>query len=117
MESEEFPLRPCKSLPPPFRDLDALQNRASQHLGNPSSGQSDMGQGVSNPAKEIEGNFKAQEDVMVVQQGNMSVPLKDKGNERAALVRKEGPLQLLDLPLDILKDIFKEVSTCYRPTW
>ncbi|CAF9903020.1 MAG: hypothetical protein ALECFALPRED_000103 [Alectoria fallacina] len=110
MESEESILRPCKSLPPPFRDLDALQNRASPHLGNPSSGQGDMAPGLSNPAKEIEGNFKAQEDVVVVQQGNKSVPLKGKGHERATLVRKEGPLQLLDLPLDILKDIFKEVT-------
>ena len=30
--------------------------------------------------------------------------------ERAAVVNKDGPLELLDLPMDILKDIVKEVS-------
>lgn len=110
MESEESLLRPCKSLPPPFKDHDAQQNRISPHLGSLSSGQGDMGQGVSNSAKEIEGDYSAQEDFVVKQEGKMSMPLKDKDKEMAAPVRKNGPLQLLDLPLDILKDVFKEVT-------
>lgn len=108
MESEESLLRPCKSLPPSFKDHDALQNKASPHLGSLSSGQVDTGQGVSDLAKEIEGIYKAQEDVEVMQDGMISMPCK--GKDVAAPTRKEGPLQLLDLPLDILKEIFKEVS-------
>jgi len=37
--------------------------------------------------------------------------LKDKEEEWTAVVKKQGPLQLLDLPLDVLKDIVKEVSS------
>jgi hypothetical protein len=37
--------------------------------------------------------------------------LKDKEQEWTALARKEGPLRLLDLPLDVLKEIVKEAST------
>ena len=36
--------------------------------------------------------------------------LKDKEQEWTAVVKKQGPLQLLDLPLDVLKEIVKEVS-------
>jgi hypothetical protein len=37
--------------------------------------------------------------------------LKDKEQEWTAVVKKKkGPLQLLDLPLDVLKEIVKEVS-------
>ena len=36
--------------------------------------------------------------------------LKDKEQEWTAVVKKEGPLQLLDLPLDVLKEIVKEVG-------
>jgi len=36
--------------------------------------------------------------------------LKGKEKDWAAAATKEGPLRLLDLPLDILKIIFKEVS-------
>jgi hypothetical protein len=37
--------------------------------------------------------------------------LKDKEQEWAAVVEKKGPLQLLDLPMDVLKEIVKEVRT------
>ncbi|TAQ83501.1 hypothetical protein B7494_g8176 [Chlorociboria aeruginascens] len=36
--------------------------------------------------------------------------LKDKAEEWAAVVEKKGPLQLLDLPMDVLKEIVKEVT-------
>ena len=36
--------------------------------------------------------------------------LKDKEQEWTAVAKKQGPLQLLDLPLDVLKEIVKEVS-------
>ena len=73
-----------------------------------------MSQGVGSPAKEIEESYMAHEDGTVTQEDKTSRPHKGKGKEPTASARKEGPLQLLDLPLDILKDIFKEVSTCKR---
>jgi len=36
--------------------------------------------------------------------------LKDKEREWAAVAAKKGPLRLLDLPLDVLKEIVKEVN-------
>jgi hypothetical protein len=36
--------------------------------------------------------------------------LKDKEQEWTAVAKKQGPLRLLDLPLDVLKEIVKEVS-------
>ena len=111
MESEESPLRPCKSLPLPFKDLDTLQNRTSPHLGSISSTQGEMDQGVTGPAKDIvDGGSVTQEDGVIRQEDNIANA--QKGNEpgTAASIRKEGPLNLLNLPLDILKDIFKEVS-------
>ena len=44
--------------------------------------------------------------------------LKDKEQEWTAVVKKKGPLQLLDLPLDVLKEIVKEVSLRFlRSAW
>ncbi|TKA61921.1 hypothetical protein B0A49_09337 [Cryomyces minteri] len=40
----------------------------------------------------------------------MSRLLKGKDKEWAAVVEKKGPLQLLDLPVDVLKEIIKEVT-------
>ncbi len=36
--------------------------------------------------------------------------LKEKEQEWAAVVKKKGPLRLLDLPMDVLKEIVKEVG-------
>lgn len=116
MESEESLLRPCKSLPPPFKDHDALQNRISPYLGSVSSTQGEMGQGFSSPAKENEGSYVTQEDDVITQEDEVFRSHKGKETESAANVRREGPLNLLDLPLDILKDILKEVSICKGDT-
>ena len=111
MESEESLLRPCKSLLPPFKDLDTLQNRISPPLGSISSNQGEMDQGISSPVKDvIDGGSVAQEDGVIRQEDKIASPQRSKKSEIAASVRKEGPINLLDLPLDILKDIFKEVS-------
>ncbi len=111
MDSEESLLRPCKSLPPPFRDHDALQNRISPHLGSISSTQGEMIQGAGTPTREIEeGAYMTQEDGVVGQEDKTLSPQKSKEPESAAVPRSKGPLNLLELPLDILKDIFKEVS-------
>lgn len=45
--------------------------------------------------------------------GKMAQLLKDKEKEWAAAIEKKGPLQLLDLPVDVLKEIIKEVSILY----
>lgn len=37
--------------------------------------------------------------------------LKNKEQEWAAVMEKKGPLELLDLPMDILKEIVKEVTS------
>jgi len=37
--------------------------------------------------------------------------LKDKEQEWAAVAAKKGPLELLDLPLDVLKELVKEVCS------
>ena len=110
MDPEESLLRPCKSLPPPLKDHDALQNRTSPHLGSISSTQVEMAPGANASAKDIEGSSVAQEDDKVKQEIELSMPPKGNETESAATMRKKGPLQLLDLPLDILKDIFKEVG-------
>jgi hypothetical protein len=40
--------------------------------------------------------------------------LKDKEQEWTAVVERKGPLRLLDLPMDVLKEIVKEVSRSLR---
>ena len=110
MESEESLLRPCKSLPPPFKGHDALLNRMSPHMGSVST-QGEMGQGANNPVKDIEGGSTREDSVVTTQEDKILSHEKGKEGEAGAIVRREGPLNLLDLPLDILKDIFKEVST------
>ena len=111
MESEESPLRPCKSLPLPFKDLDTLQDRLSPPLGSIFSTQGEMDHGVTDPAKDIvdDGSVK-QEDGVKRQKDKIASPQRDNEPEMAASIRKESSLNLLNLPLDILKDIFKEVS-------
>ena len=116
MDSEESLLKPCKSLPPLLRDHEALQNRVSPHLGSISSTQGEMTQESSTHAKDIEeGGYVAQKEGGIQQEDKNSDLQKAEKPELAANNRKEGPLNLLDLPLDILKDIFKEVST--RSNW
>ena len=109
MESEESLLRPCKSLPPPPKEHDALQIRISPHFGSASS-TGEMVQGFNTPTKEIDGGYVAREEGAMTQEDENTVPQMGKEPEQAVTVRKEGPLNLLDLPLDVLKDIFKEVS-------
>lgn len=42
--------------------------------------------------------------------GKRTMSLKGKEREVSSVEKREGPVQLLDLPLDILKDILKEVG-------
>jgi hypothetical protein len=61
------------------------------------------------PATPHEKAHKAGVDVRT----KISNLLKDKEQEWSAVVKKQGPLRLLDLPLDVLKEIVKEVSPPY----
>jgi len=49
------------------------------------------------------------EQPLVDARSSISNLLKDKEQEWAAVAEKKGPLQLLDLPMDVLKEIVKEV--------
>ena len=111
MESADSLLGSHKSLPTPFKGHDAPQNRMSPYLGSPSSTHGEMAQGMIMPAKETEESYVAQDDDVVVQDDNIAKPFKEEKTTSAEGARRKGPLELLDLPLDILKDIFKEVST------
>ena len=106
MESEESLLITCKSLPPHLKDPDVLQDRINPYIGSVSSTQGEMDQGITGPAKNIIDNG------LVTQEDRTASPQTNP--EAARTVRKEGPLNLLDLPLVILKDIFKEVSAIGR---
>ena len=58
---------------------------------------------------------KDMEHPLVDARSSISNLLKDKEQEWASLAEKTGPLQLLDLPMDILKEIVKEArlkSSC-----
>ena len=116
MESPESLLGSHKSLPPPSKGHDALQNRMSPHLGSPSSAHGEMAQGINMPAKEIEESYVAQDDGVVTQDENVAKPFKSEETASDDATRRKGPRELLDLPLDILKDIFKEVSICKGDT-
>lgn len=50
------------------------------------------------------------EDEMELPACKKSRLLKGKEKEASVETKKEGPVQLLDLPLDILKDVLKEVG-------
>lgn len=54
--------------------------------------------------------FEDMERPLVDAKSSISNLLKHKEQEWSAVVEKKGPLQLLDLPMDILKEIVKEVS-------
>lgn len=85
--------KPSKLILVSTKEHPALPNRA--YPGSPSHNLGDM---------------DPDSDIMVAQKNNVSRLLKGKEKEWTAVLAKERPLQLLDLPLDILKEIFKEVS-------
>src|SRR4051794_27706519 len=43
--------------------------------------------------------------------------LKDKEQEWKAVAERKGPLRLLDLPMDVLKEIVKEVCPFFLPSF
>lgn len=127
MDSEEPYLRPCKQLPSPSNDRQASILSMGQHLGTQSSSQGLFGQDSRESSQEpssshedLEDNTSHSEEELSIDKsahGTSESPIEKmarhlKGKERdwAIATKKEGPLQLLDLPLDVLKIILKEVS-------
>jgi len=127
MDSDEPFLRPCKQLPSPTNDRHNSYMSMGQHIGiqslsqglidhksressqEPSTGlehtddeTSQYDQDFTVDASEYAGFETSEEKVARL--------LKGKEKDWAATVKKGGPLRLLDLPLDILKVILKEVS-------
>ncbi len=130
MDTDEPFLRPCKQLPSPTIDRHNLHVLMGQHLGTQSLSQGlidHRGRGSSQePSTGIEDmddeSSPCDQDVTVkltehtayeTSEEKVARLLKGKEKDWAAGAEKEGPLQLLDLPLDILKIIIKEVSASW----
>ena len=60
------------------------------------------------------GKIIAKPSLREIAEGNVTRLLKGKEKDWAAVAQKKGPLRLLELPLDILKMILKEVITIAR---
>ena len=60
------------------------------------------------------GNDTSKCPVHETSEGKIARILKGKEKEGVAIVSQRGPLRLLDLPLDILKIIFKEVDSALQ---
>lgn len=130
MDTDEPFLRPCKQLPSPTIDRHNLHVSMGQHLGTQSLSQGLIDQrgheSSQNPSKGIEDmddesspldehvTYKPFEHAgYETSEEKVARLLKGKEKNWAAAAEKEGPLQLLDLPLDILKIILKEVSASW----
>ncbi len=113
MDPEESSLRPCKPLPSSTSDRCASQDVMGQHPSTPSVHPSESTPGMSGPLQKLglqpDEDGEESGDEMESQACKKARLLKGKEKEGPAAVRKEGPVQLLDLPLDILKDVLKEV--------
>lgn len=78
-------------------------SQPSNHLKP--NGYAEQPQMCPNESEALEKPGKANVDART----KISSLLKDKEREWAAVAEKKGPLQLLDLPMDVLKEIVKEV--------
>ncbi len=72
-----------------------------------------LGHIPSNEAEEETGGTL----IFATRKPRISKYLKGKEKEWARAVEKRGPLQLLDLPVDVLKEIIKEVHRCRKSMW
>ena len=124
MDTDEFYLRPCKQLPSPTNDRQAPQIPMGQHLGAQSWSQSHLDQAsrestpsigyddADDEASEFEPGLSVDAAQYTIPESPEEIAarhLKDKEKEVGMVTPKQGPLRLLDLPVDILKLIFKEV--------
>jgi len=124
MDADEPYLRPCKQLPSPTNDRQASHMPMGQHLGIQSSSQGHVDQDSRDTSPAVD-EGDSEDEAFEFQQGfsndasdhatlqssedNTVQLLKGKDTERIVIAQRNGPLRLLDLPLDILKLILKEV--------
>ena len=109
-------LRPCKLLPSSRTDLVAAQLRRDQSLSCMPNDQNEINQETESAGAATQKLDRSHDDMVdetVTSQVRITKLLKGKEKEWAAAVQKEGPLRLLDLPLDVLKDILKEVRRLF----
>lgn len=99
MEPDDHSLKPGKLL---ANDSNALHQAMGQYQSH-TVNQTENTPDTTNSSQELEDDISAPE-------AKVARYLEEKQKEQP--VRKDGPLQLLDLPLDNLKDILKEVSRC-----
>jgi hypothetical protein len=74
-----------------------------------SSKPSDLGSGHQMAAPGCQASSEKIERAGIDARTKISNLLKDKEQEWTAVMEKKGPLRLLDLPIDVLKEIVKEV--------
>lgn len=125
MDSDEPYLRPCKQLPSPTNDRQIPHSPMGQHLGMQSTHvQIDQNSRESSqePSTTLEDNEEdllqsdtdsgleiAEHAICETNQKRMTRLLKGKDKEWESRAKRKGPLRLLDLPLDVLKIVLKEV--------
>jgi len=94
----------------PSENLRQDQNSTQTSFSDKHEELLDNDQHVMGGLSTQEASVEGQEDnVAAKTRAKLSNLLKGKEKEWAAARRKDGPLELLDLPLDILKCIIKEV--------
>ena len=127
MDSDDSPyLRPCKQLPSPTNDRQISHASMGQHLALQTSSQGQVQQGsresslepckvqdnTEDEASESErdyGKGTSERSFRGIAEEKMARLLKGKEKDWAVAAQKRGPLRLLDLPIDVLKIILKEV--------
>lgn len=131
MDTDEPFLRPCKQLPSPTNDRHISHMSMGQHLSIQSSTQGLVSHRSRESSQEPSTDLADTEDEMSqfdqdclvdasdhatleASEAKVARLLKGKEKDWAAAANKEGPLRFLDLPLDILKIILKEVSVLVR---
>lgn len=124
MDSDERFLRPCKQLPSPTSDRYNSQMSMGQHIGTQSLSQGlvddrsreSLQEPSAGPEDTDDEIYQSDQEVTVaapeqrITEERVAKYFKGKEENWTAIANKAGPLRLLDLPLDILKIILKNVS-------
>ena len=129
MDSEEPCLVRCKQLPSPMSDRQNINSSMGQHLGiqciqsyrgHVDQCSRESSQEASNISEENQDSvYQSDKELAVnVPECTTSESTQAKvakllnGKEKDWAVAAKNPLRLFDLPIDILKIIFKEVGRC-----
>ena len=112
MEPDDHLTKSGKILPL-TNDYNTLHQAMGQYQSSHTVNQTENTPDASGLSQELGESFKNTEDDTSTPEAKIARYLEEKQKEQP--VRKKKPLQLLDLPLDNLKDILKEVSR-WSPT-